>query len=83
MKAVKLLNNTMPKNPGEYSIQDKMYRPPYGERTEIFMQTPHVRTGALIPEKHIWSFDEKDRLTVSPSIVYFDYHGFLIKDEWS
>jgi hypothetical protein len=59
-----------------------MYRPPFGERGEWFMMTPQGRVGALIPENHTWIYDE-DGLTVSPSIVYFDYHGFLIKNEWT
>jgi hypothetical protein len=60
-----------------------MYRPPYGEREEIFMKTPLGQVGALIPEYHKWSFNEQGLLTVTPSIVYFDYHGFLISGTWS
>lgn len=46
------------------------------------MMTPQGQVGALIPENHTWIYDE-DGLTVNPSIVYFDYHGFLIKNEWT
>jgi hypothetical protein len=82
MWAVRIPDDTMPKNPGEYSLQHDAYRPPYGKRDEIFMVVPTGRTGALIPECHKWTFTEKG-LSVSPSIVYFDYHGFLINDVWS
>lgn len=82
MKATALKDNVLPIFPGQYSFQHKVYRPPYGERAEIFMMTPTGHTGALIPEKHSWKFNDKG-LTVSPSIVYFDYHGFLVNDVWS
>jgi len=78
----RLLDDTMPKELGEYSLQHRMYRPPYGERDEIFMMTPLGNTGALIPEHHTWTFDG-DKLSVSPSIVYFSYHGFLKDGVWA
>jgi hypothetical protein len=82
MKAKQLKDNTIPENPGEYSVQHLVSRPPYGDRMEIYIMTPNGRLGALIPEHHSWKFEE-NKLTVSPSIVYFDYHGFLRKDNWS
>lgn len=82
MKALRLHDDTMPTQPGDYSLQHKMYRPPYGKRDEIFMMVPTGQTGALIPEKHTWTFNELG-ITVNPSIVYFNYHGFLINDVWS
>lgn len=82
MKAARLQDDVMPKNKGEYSLQHDMLRPPYGERDEIFMITPLGNTGALIPEHHSWTFSENG-VTVKPSIVYFDYHGFLTNDVWS
>jgi hypothetical protein len=82
MQAKRLENNVLPTQPGEYSIQHDMYRPPYGKRTEIFMVVPTGQTGALIPEHHTWILDDGG-ITVNPSIVYFNYHGFLINDVWS
>ena len=82
MIAKRIDDDTMPTQPGEYSLQHDMYRPPYGKRDEIFMMVPTGRTGALIPECHKWIFGESG-LTVTPSIVYFDYHGFLTNDVWS
>lgn len=82
MIAKRIDDDTMPTQSGEYSLQHDMYRPPYGKRDEIFMMVPTGQTGALIPEFHTWRFDETG-LTVNPSIVYFDYHGFLTNDVWS
>lgn len=73
----------MPTRPGEWSLQHGMPRPPYGERDEVFMVTPTGNTGALIPEIHTWTIDTLDNITVSPSIVYFDYHGFLKDGVWT
>ncbi len=83
MQAVRVADDTLPQNIGEYSLQHNVYRPPYGERDEIFMKIPTGQTGALIPEHHTWSFDATGLITVSPSIVYFNYHGFLINGVWS
>jgi hypothetical protein len=83
MNAVRVEDDTMPEALGEYSLQHHMHRPPYGKRDEIFMVVPTGQTGALIPERHTWSFNVLGEITVKPSIVYFNYHGFLINDVWS
>jgi hypothetical protein len=82
MKAKRLPDDVIPLEIGEYSLQHDIYRPPYGKRDEIYMVVPTGQTGALIPENHRWTFDELG-MTVMPSIVYFNYHGFLINDVWS
>lgn len=82
MKAVRLADDVMPAHKGEWSLQHGMLRPPYGKRDEIFMMTPLGNTGALIPEVHTWTING-DSITVSPSIVYFNYHGFVVDGVWS
>lgn len=73
----------MPQNCGEYSLNHNIYRPPYGKRDEWFMKTPTGRVGALIPEFHSWIIEQDGTLTITPSIVYFDYHGFLKNGIWT
>lgn len=83
MKAIRLADDVMPAHPGEWSLQHGMYRPPYGEREEVFMMTPLGNLGALIPENHAWAITDDDLITVSPSIVYFEYHGYVQNGVWT
>lgn len=78
-----LLDGTMPEKPGDYSRWKDFYRPPHGKRDEIFMMVPTGQIGVLIPEHHTWTWNENGEITVVPSIVYFNYHGFLKDGVWS